>query len=449
MLKKYLKKSAVYGLSLSLVGFVSACGVSGNDDADSVSAGLNNLLKATVIDDINASVMLQVVKKSINPLAGNAFGYKAVKISYNTVNEDGSPIVASGLLVIPTATAQYQQYRLSQGKQPFSVSMLCNNHGTIFLNSDAPSNVEISNGLPDYPQAVLMTGYAGFAAIYPDYIGFGDSNATVHPYIMKKASAEASLDMIKASMEYMQENNIVLNYQLYISGYSEGGYVAMATAQKVENELGSVNLMGVAPMAGPYNVEALGDVDLNATQKMAYPAFLADLAYSYSHYYSDVNLSDIAIPSLAKFQLAFNGENDTVSIQTILGVANPSAGDYGFYTHTTNELFKDSFISDYQNNQNNIMRQKFDANSLDNWTPRSKMNLIQCVDDEIIPFSESNNTYNKFKANGADVTLTPIPTLLLSQQKDATHPFVHANCAKEAYGAAVTWFDAIRNGDLK
>ena len=437
----YLKKSAVYAVSLSLIGFISACGVSGNDGADSVSKGLNNLVKATLIDDINASTMLQVIHAKIDPNALNAFGYKAVKISYKTVGQDGKPLVASGLLVIPTATAQYQQYRLSQGKKPFSVSMLCNNHGTIFLNSEAPSNAEVSNGLPDYAQAVLMTGYAGFAAIYPDYIGFGDSNTTVHPYILKKAAAREAVDMLKASMTYMKNNNVVLNYQLYISGYSEGGYNALAMAEEVEKNFSDrVNLMGVAPMAGPYNVEALGNVDLNATKKMAYPAFLADLAYSYSHYYSDVNLSDLAIPSLAQFQLAFNGEHDTVPIQTILGVANRSA---------TNKLFKDSFISDYQNNQNNIMRQKFVQNTLDNWTPRSKMNFIQCVDDDIIPFSESNDTYNKFKASGSDVTLTPISTGKLSQQKDAKHPFVHANCAPVAYGAAVKWFAAIRNGDIK
>lgn len=449
MLKMYLKKSAVYAVSLSLIGFMSACGVSGNDGTDSVSGDLNNLVKATVIDDINASTMLQVIHAKIDPNALNAFGYKAIKISYKTVGQDDKPVVASGLLVIPTATAQYQQYRLSQGKQPFSVSMLCNNHGTIFADSEAPSNTEVSNGLPDYTQAVLMTGYAGFAAIYPDYIGFGDSNTTVHPYILKKAAAREAVDMLKASMTYMKNTNVVLNYQLYISGYSEGGYNALAMAEDVEKNFSDkVNLMGVAPMAGPYNVEALADVDLNATQAMAYPAFLADLAYSYTHYYNDVNLSDIAIPSLAQFQLAFSGQYDTVPIHTILGLADPANGDYGFYTHATNELFKDSFISDYQNNQNNIMRQKFAENNLDNWTPRSKMNFIQCVDDDIIPFSESNDIYNKFKANGADVTLTPIPTGILSQQKDATHPFVHVNCVPAAYATAVKWFAAIRNGDI-
>jgi predicted esterase len=326
--------------------------------------------------------------------------------------------------------------------------MICENHGTIFADKDAPSNKEVSNGAPDYATALLMTGYAGFASVDPDYIGFGASKDTIHPYIMKKASARASVDMIKASMKYMEDQGVVLNHQLYITGYSEGGYVAMATAQKAEEELINVNLMGVAPMAGPYNVKDLADVEINATRKMVYPAFLADLIYSYSHYYSDVNLSEVTPIAPAKFALAFNGQYDTVAIHTILGLADPVNGDYGFYTHQADELFSKNFISDYQNNVNNPSKVKFEENNLDNWVPRSKMNLIQCVDDEIIPFSESNNTYNKFKANGVDVTLTAIPTSILPQQQDALHPFVHVNCASTAYGAAVKWFAAIRNGDI-
>ena len=443
---KSIKNSSKYLLVLLLGLLVNACGTDGNKGNNIVENGSAQLVSATVVDDINASVMLQFVKTELNnQFIKNAFAYKAVKISYNTVNEDNTPVVASGLLVIPTATVAYQQERISKGKQPFSVSMLCDNHGTIFKNSDAPTNVEVADNKPNYPQAILESSYAGFAGIYPDYIGFGDSNTTLHPYIMKKASARASLDMIKASMKYMEDNGIALNHQLYITGYSEGGYVAMATAQKVEEELSNVNLMGVAPMAGPYNVEDLANRELNATHTMVYPAFLADLAYSYAHYY-DVNLSEIANANITtpQFQTAFNGSYDTVAIQTILGLADSSKGDYRFYTHKASELFSTTFLNDYANNVNSAMRVRFQENALDNWTPKSKMNLIQCVDDEIIPFSESNNTYNKFKKRGTDVILTPIPTPLLSQQKDATHPFVHVNCATQAYGAAVLWFTIIR-----
>ena len=447
-MKIYMNSSAKYLIALFIIGFLSACGTGGNSGENSVTTGSGQLVSAQVIDDINASTMLQVVRGNIDANATNAFGYKAVKITYNTTGQNGEAVVASGLLVIPTATPAYQSYRISQGEQPFSVSMLCDNHGTIFLNSKAPSNVEVSNGLPDYKLAVLMTGYAGFAGIYPDYIGFGDSNGTVHPYIMKKASATSGLDMIKASMKYMQDNNIILNYQLYITGYSEGGYNAMALAQKVEESFNDrVNLMGVAPMAGPYNVEALADIELNASRTMAYPAFLADLAYSYATYYDDLNISDITLQPEAVLAAAFDGTHDTVAINVILGLANGTT-DYGFYTHKTNELFKDSFITKYQSTPNAPIHTRFIENNVDNWTPGSKMNLIQCVDDDIIPFSESNNTYTKFSTAGADVTLTPIPTSSLSQQVDTSHPFVHVNCVPTAYETAVNWFNAIRQGNI-
>ena len=447
-MNKSIIKGTKYLVALSIVAFLSACGVDGNTGSNSVESGSTQLVNATVIDDINASTMLAVIQNAIDANTTNAFAYKAVKITYNTIGQNGEAIVASGLLTIPTPTPQYEAYREATGQSKFSVSMICENHGTIFLNSEAPSVKEVSNGLPDYSTAVLMTGLAGFAAINPDFIGFGDSNTSVHPYILKNASAQASADMIKASMKYMEENGVILNHQLYITGYSEGGYIAMALAQKAESELSNVNIMGVAPMAGPYNVEDLANIELNATRTMHYPAFLADLAYSYAHYYSDFDLNTTAVAPAANFALAFDGTHDTVPIHVILGLANGTT-DYGFYTHTADELFKATFISDYTNNLNSVARNRFIENNLDNWTPKSKMNLIQCIDDDIIPFSEANNTYNKFKTNGADVTLTGIPTVLLKQQQDALHPFVHANCGPEAYGAAVQWFVAIRNGDIQ
>ena len=443
---KSMKNSSKYLLALSMVAFLSACGTDGNTGANSVEDGSAQLAGISEIDDVNAATMLAYVKGGVDPSATNAFSTKAVKISYNTINQNGQNIVASGLLVIPTATDAYKAYLASIGKS-FSVSMICDNHGTIFLNSEAPTNVEKKNGIPDYPLSIAMSGYAGFAAIYPDYVGFGDSNTTVHPYILKKSAGQASLDMIKASMKYMEDNGVILNHQLYITGYSEGGYNAMALAQKAESELSTVNLMGIAPMAGPYNVEDLANLEINATRIMHYPAFLADLAYSYSHYYDDFDLNTTAVAPVANFALAFNGTNDTVPIHVILGLANGTT-DYGFYTHTADELFKSTFISDYTDNLNSVARNRFIENNLDNWTPKTKMNFIQCLDDDIIPFSESNNTYNKFKANGADVTLTGIPTALLKQQQDLTHPFVHANCGPEAYGTAIKWFADIRSGAI-
>ncbi|OPX26731.1 MAG: hypothetical protein B1H07_03745 [Campylobacteraceae bacterium 4484_166] len=61
----------------------------------------------------------------------------------------------------------------------------------------------------------------------------------------------------------------------------------------------------------------------------------------------------------------------------------------------------------------------------------------------------AQTAYDKFVEYKADVNITKIPTAILSQQVDAGHPFVHANCGSTAYGVAVTWFDDIRQGRIK
>ena len=416
----------------------------GNDTNKISQENGKYLVSATVIDNISPSVMLNVIKASIDSNATNAFGYKAVKIVYNTTNQDGKVLKASGLLVIPIATEAYKQYLSGIGKS-FSVSMICENHGTIFKNSEAPTKVEVPDGQPNYSTAVAMTGYAGFATIIPDYIGFGDTKGVVQPYIMKDVAANQAVDMIRACIKYMEDEGVVLNYQLFISGYSQGGYNAMAVAQKVQNELTNVNLMGIAAMAGPYDINLLASRDLNLTRNMVYPAFLADVANAYTYYYNDVNYADVVLETNeTKYRGLFLGDYNSTTIQISLGLTNN--GGYG--TYTPDRLFKTSFINDYYNNINNSLKVRFDENRVDRWIPRTKINFIQCIDDEIIPFSESNNTYNYMKGLGVDATLTPIPTSAIPSATP-TNPFVHSRCGSKAYGLAVKWFDNIRQGVIK
>ncbi len=443
---KQMFKLLFVGIMVGITIIFSGCGGSGNEGANAVG---NNLVSSEVMDDIDASTILGMVKASgIDANATNAFAYKAVKITYKTTNIKGDSINASGLLVIPTPTDAYKAYLASLGKS-FSLSAVCDNHGTIFLDSEAPTSVEKTQHY--YPDALLLSGYAGFASIFPDYVGFGDSKGEVHPYVMKQ-SAQASLDMIRASVKYMTDNHVLFNGQLYLTGYSEGGYVTMALAKDIEeNHSSEFQLMGVAPMAGPYDVEGLAAFDLNANMKMVYPAFLAEIASSYSKAYDDINISDLVVkPDIFNSIDLFGGDYDTVPIHVALGLADVTIGDYGFNTHYANELFKDSFINDYQGNLNNSARVRFAQNGVYDWTPKSKMNIIGCVDDEIIPFTLSaQKAYDTFIANGAkNVTLSPIPSSYIPVATP-TKPFVHQRCGSVAYGMATKWFSDIRSGAIK
>ncbi len=436
----------VTSLMLSIAAAALFVGCGGIDNTDGNTVG-DNLVSAEVVDDVSPEMMLAVIKKNINPDAQNAFGYKAVRIVYNTTDPNGKTVKASGLLVIPSATEAYKQYLASLGKS-FSVSSICDNHGTIFKNDEAPTVIEQHNGLPDYSTAVLMSGYAGFATIAPDYLGYGESKGTVHPYIMK-SSATASLDMIKASIRYMQDNNVPFNGQLFVSGYSEGGYVAMALAKEIEqNHADEFTLKAVAPMAGPYDVALLGSYVLDAQKPMVVPAFLAEMASSYAHYYSDVNLGDILNPSQAETVVQnnlFGGDYDMYQIHAALGLT--INGGFGVYPAAS--LFQTSFINDYHNNADNSVKVHFEENNVyKEWVPKAPVDLIQCETDEVIPFALSSKVaYETLRAAGAPVALSVIDASVVPAYNGTTvTTLAHSRCAKVAYGEAVKWFNGIRQG---
>ncbi|MEA3354281.1 MAG: lipase family protein [Campylobacterota bacterium] len=406
------------------------------------NTGLNtvggNLVDASIIEEINASTMLSIVNASIDPSAVNAFGYKAVKITYDTKGQNDEDIKASGLLVIPIASQEYQAYRASQGQSQFSISMICDNHGTIFTDAEAPSNIETSNGIPDHPLAVTMTSYAGFAAVLPDYIGYGESNDKSHPYLLKKASARSSLDMIKASIRYMTENGILFNGQLYISGYSQGGYNALALAQDIEqNHSDELQIKGVAPMAAPSQLKSFGDAVLQSDATMSVPAFMAYIADAYSNSYDNLTLQEmIQDTKEAAFDGLFAGDKNSTMIHYTLGMG---------LNAPTNQLFEDDFITQYSNDENHKLKQLFNANDVVMWNSNSKINLIHCSNDDVVPASISAGAYAYLTNYGStDVTLTLIDGVTADYSAGES---IHANCATSTYGTAISWFSQIREGN--
>lgn len=448
-MKDYIIKSVFIALFSILL--LSGCGTDENTGVNKVG---NNFVSAQLINEVNGTNALNYVKTfGIDTNATSAFAYKTIKIIYNTTDELDHIVKASGLLVVPTITPDFLAYYKAKHQSDFSISLIAENHGTIFTNAEAPTNEINTTASNTQISAVLMTAKAGFAVAMPDYLGYGESNDQNHPYILKKSSAKVSIDMLRASTKYLVDNGILFNGQVYISGYSEGGYVAMAMAEELQkNYQSDFTIKGVAPMDGPYDVKSLGIKEVNASRTMEYPAFLAYLTQAYANRYDDINLSEtIQYPDTTTFNQLFSGSLSGPAINVSLGFGNGTT-TFGFKSNTANQLWKTAFITDFINNANNVFKVKLEQNNVYNWTPSTKVNLIHCIDDEIVPFSMAQTAYDTFIANGAtsnNITLSPIPTSILTQQIDATHPFVHANCGATAYGAAVTWFAQIRSGEIQ
>jgi hypothetical protein len=196
-----------------------------------VSSNLvNQLTKEQLIAALNASGGSQaaILVRS---------GVKQYKIVYKTKNADGSEIQASGALIVPTDINT-------------PLGLLSYQHGTIFNDQQAPSYFAPAGE----SSLVSLVASSGYLAISPDYIGYGSSNNVPHNYEHRATLARASLDMIRATKEFIAKEKLNWNNNLYIAGYSEGGFATMSLQKLIEEETGTeFNLKASSCGAGAYN----------------------------------------------------------------------------------------------------------------------------------------------------------------------------------------------------
>ncbi|GAB3507856.1 hypothetical protein GCM10027341_43010 [Spirosoma knui] len=175
---------------------------------------------------------------------------KVYRLVYKTKNTDGTDVQASGAIVIPNST-----------DRNLSFPMVSEQHGTIRSDEDAPSYN--NEGSETYFTGSLL-GSNGFIMVLPDFIGYGESKNLPHPYIHRATLASTSLDMIRASREFIKQEKVNWNEKLFIAGYSLGGYATMALQKKIEEETGTeFNLVASSCGAGPYHVSAFMNTLLN------------------------------------------------------------------------------------------------------------------------------------------------------------------------------------------
>lgn len=153
------------------------------------------------------------------------------RILYTTANADGSPAVASGIVVVPSSGA---------GSWP----VIEWSHGTTgFAQHCAPSLLDEpfeSGALFLLPEVIDN----GWALVAPDYVGLGTTGP--HPYLIGRPNGQAALDAVRAAR---QLNEAQLGVQTVVWGHSQGGGVALWTGAIAGAYAPDVPLAGVAALA--------------------------------------------------------------------------------------------------------------------------------------------------------------------------------------------------------
>jgi len=301
-------------------------------------------------------------------------------ITYSTIDGKGNQVVASGGLMIPS------------GSQ--NLPLLSMQHGTEtkrnrVASESAISSVEGTGG--------LITGSLGYVTAVPDYLGFGVSDK-MHPYLHAKSLVPCVVDFMRAARSFCSSNGISLNGQVFLTGYSEGGYVTLVTQRAIELEHPQeFTLTAVAPMAGPYDLTGTMQTIFQSAQ-YTHTAYVAYVVTAYDNIYGWNRLDDFFnAPYSSMMRGLFDGSRTYGEIVSQL----PS---------TFSGLVKSTFVTNVRNGSEQAFLGAVQENTLLDWKPRAPIHFFHGDADDVSPFQNSLTAYNRLKANGGtNIQLTTIP----------------------------------------
>ena len=299
------------------------------------------------------------------------YSIKMYSITYETIDHFGNTVIASGLISYPDEINN-------------AYPIITFQHGTQIRRESAPS----MNGFNDL---ILWLTTSGYIFIEPDYLGLGVSEM-LHPYHLKDVTASTVIDMIRASKQFSDQlNELQYNEQLFLAGYSEGGYATMAAVKEIEENLSDEFDITVSfPMAGAYDLSGVMVDLMLSEQPYADPFYLPFFVLSYIEAYMLGEIEDFFLPEYAEiFPDLFSGEYSG-------GYINSFLPDIPIH------MMLPEVVDEFTNNEEYPFRIYLEENDLYDWIPINPMYLFHGIADERVPHENSVVAYEKFIENGSE-----------------------------------------------
>lgn len=235
--------------------------------------------------------------------------------------------------------------------------------------------------------------------------------------------------MLRATKQWFADNNISTNGQLFTTGYSEGGYAALATQKSIQEDFPSdFTVTASVPASGSYDMSGTGRM-LAQAETLVYPVSVAYVIKNIGTIYNN-GLVDDAIKSdfTYIFDSYFDGTHDDDEINNLLG-NDPKA------------WLEESFLNSLVDGTNQTFIPALAENDIYDWTPTAPTRLFHGFDDQVVPYQNSVTALDTMISNGAtDIDLvncsSAIPGFTIS-------PSSHANCSLPYFYYTVMYFDGI------
>jgi hypothetical protein len=267
---------------------VAACGGGSTAPAAGADPPRGTLLQTPpeVVSALPAATLLlrltALANQQLLSLGGTPVCDIAVyRIRYETVGGGNEATTASAALMVPTGGPPN-----CSGPRPIVLYA----HGTTTDRAFNIANVQDSSNVEGL---ILATFFAaqGYIVVAPNYAGYDTSTLGYHPYLIADQQSKDMIDALAAARTALGATSALSAQdggKLFITGYSQGGYVAMATQRAME--AAGMPVAAAAPMSGPYALGAFVDAvffgEVNASATVSSTLLVTAYQKAYGNIYS-------------------------------------------------------------------------------------------------------------------------------------------------------------------
>jgi len=396
------------------------------------------------------------------------------QLNYETVGAKSEPTTSTGALMVPSGSASD-----CQGPRPIVEYA----HGTSPSKNYDVSQLTGSNASSEGLILAALFAAEGYIVVAPNYAGYDSSTLGYHPYLVGAQQAAEMMDVLAAARSALPVTlapTVTDNHKLFVTGYSQGGYVAMAATSAMQ--AAGQTVTASAPMSGPYALAAFGDalflgqVNGSATENVALLANGYQNAYGnlYSEptdifaapYASDIAgllpsttpISTIYSEGLLPNDALFSSTPPSPQYASITPAATPSdlatvfAAGFASGDYLIINGYRLSYLQDEQANPDggfpttttglpaaspkNTLRQDLKTNDLRNWTPATSTLLCAGDEDPEVFFFNTQLMQAYWLKNAPS---SPITVLDIASAAAADDPYANE---KNAFKAAVSAVEA-------
>lgn len=288
----------------------------------------------------------------------------------------------------------------------------------------------------------------GFIVVAPNYTGYNSSSLAYHPYLSAEGQGSDMIDAMRAARASFSGIGVSAAARLFITGYSQGGYVALATQKTMQAEFPTeFSITGTSGMSGPYALLQTADNVFNGNPTQGVTLFLPLLINSAQHSSTPVytNASDVyAAPYATGIETLLPGTlstGDLVAQNKLPATAlfapdsqPQGAGAAAFFAsgNLIQSSYRSAYLADYAAqpcdvnaasplacSPTNGLRKFVLNNDLRNYLPGGPLLLCGGQNDPTVPFYNTSAASGYFTARGK----TGMTVLDLESQQGASDPY--------------------------